>query len=128
MNETFEQEIRYRLLKILSNSPKLTQREMAKRMGISLGKVNYCLSEMGDKGFIKIKHFQMSRNRIKYLYLLTPQGLEERASLALRFLKRKIVEYGEIKKQIRELTREVEEERLADNYREDTLDVMRRGH
>ncbi len=128
MNEPFEQEILYRLLKILSSSSKLTQREMAKRMGISLGKVNYCLSEMAGKGFIKIKQFQMSKNRIQYLYLLTPRGMEEKARITMSFLKRKVSEYEEIKKQIRGLNREVEEERFMDISREDTLVEMRRVH
>ncbi len=128
MNEPFEQEINYRLLKILSSSSKLSQREMAKRMGISLGKVNYCLSEMAGKGFIKIKRFQMSKNRIKYLYLLTPRGLEEKARITMSFLKRKVSEYKEIKKQIRDLSREVEEERLADISVDETLDVLERVH
>ena len=128
MNEPFEQEIRYRLLKVLSLNSKLSQREMAKRMGISLGKVNYCLSEMASKGFIKIKRFQMSKNRIKYLYLLTPRGMEEKARITLNFLRRKILEYQAIKKQIRDLTQEVEEERLVDISAEDTLDVAKRVH
>ena len=123
MNNPYEQEIRYRLLKILSKDPNFTQREMAKKMGISLGKVNYCLSELAKKGFIKISRFKSSRNKIRYIYLLTPRGLEEKARLTLSFLKRKTLEYEEISRQIRDLAREVEEERLEDISTNDISDV-----
>ncbi len=108
MNHHYEQEIRYRLLKVLSQDPHLGQRDMAKRMGISLGKVNYCVSELASKGWIKIIRFKSAKNKIPYTYMLTPKGLEEKARLTLRFLKRKLSEYEEIKKQIRELHHEVE--------------------
>ena len=126
MNNLYEQEIRYRLLKILSKDPNFTQREMAKKMGISLGKVNYCLSELAKKGFIKISRFKSSRNKIRYIYILTPRGLEEKARLTLSFLKRKTLEYEEISRQIRDLAREVEEERLEDISTNDILDVLKR--
>ncbi len=113
MNISHEQEIRYRLLKILSQEPKLGQRDMAKRMGISLGKVNYCISELASKGWIKITRFKNAREKIPYTYMLTPKGLEERGRLTLRFLKRKLREYEEIKKQIRELHCEAQEEGLG---------------
>ena len=77
MNHAYEQEIRYRLLKVLSQDPQLSQRDMAKRMGISLGKVNYCISELAAKGLIKITRFRSAKNKIPYTYLLTPKGLEE---------------------------------------------------
>ena len=114
MNHAYEQEIRYRLLKILNKEPKLGQREMAKRIGISLGKVNYCVSELSAKGCIKITRLKSARKRLPYIYMLTPKGLEEKGKLTVRFLKRKLSEYEEIKKQIRELHYEVEQEGLAD--------------
>ena len=126
MNNPYEQEIRYRLLKILSKDPNLTQRKMAKKMGISLGKVNYCLSELAKKGFIKINRFKSSSNKIRYIYILTPRGLEERARLTLSFLRRKTLEYEEISRQIRDLAQEIEEERLVDMSTDNTLDVMKR--
>lgn len=126
MNNPYEQEIQYRLLKILSKDPNFTQREMAKKMGISLGKVNYCLSELAKKVFIKISRFKSSRNKIRYIYILTPRGLEEKARLTLSFLKRKTLEYKEISRQIRDLAREVEEERLEDISTNDILDVLKR--
>jgi len=112
MNYPYEQEIWYRLLKLLSRESNLTQRNMAKRMGISLGKVNYCVSELAKRGFIKINRFKDSSNKISYIYLLTPRGLEEKASLTLAFLRRKTLEYEETKRQIRELSAELEEESL----------------
>lgn len=114
MNKPYEQEILYSLLKILSRDSNLTQREMAQNMGISLGKVNYCVSELVKKGFIKINRFKHSKNKIQYIYILTPQGLEEKAALTLSFLKRKVLEYEEIKRQIKEIVQEVEEEKLMD--------------
>jgi len=109
-----EQEIHYRLLKMLSKKPNVTQRDMAKRMGISLGKMNYCVTELAAKGWIKIIRLKSARNKTPYTYLLTPKGLEEKARMTLSFLKRKLSEYEEIKKQIRELHYDVEEKVLDD--------------
>ena len=108
MNHNYEQEIRYRLLKILTQESKLGQRDMAKRMGISLGKVNYCISELAAKGWIKITRFRSAKNKIPYTYMLTPEGLEEKAKITLSFLKRKLAEYEEIKRQIEEIANEAE--------------------
>ena len=113
MNNKYEKEIRYRLLKLLSNTPHLTQREMAVKMGISLGKTNYCLSQLADKGLVKIGRFKGSKNKLGYIYNLTPGGLEEKALLTLSFLKQKQQEYEEIKKQIEELTKEAEQNGLV---------------
>lgn len=112
MNNAYEQEIRYRLLKILSAKSNLTQREMARRMGISLGKVNYCLSELAKKRFLKVNRFKESGSKIQYMYLLTPKGMEEKARITLDFLRRKVREYEEIKKQIRELYYELQQQGL----------------
>ena len=102
-------EIHYRLLKILNTSSKITQREIARQMGISLGKVNFCLSELAKKGFVKIKRFKDTKNKLRYIYTLTPSGIEAKAQITLNFLKNKIEEYEEIKQQIEELSREVAE-------------------
>jgi EPS-associated MarR family transcriptional regulator len=111
MNNPFEQEIRYRLLKILSQQSSLTQRDMAKQMGISLGKVNYCLSELAKRGLIDVIRFKSAKNKIPFTYMLTPHGLEEKARLTANFLRRKMAEYEEIRRQIAELSREVQENR-----------------
>jgi len=77
-------------------------------MGISLGKLNYCLSKLVEKGLIKINRFKASENKLRHLYQLTSSGLEAKANLTVSFLTRKIAEYDEIKRQIQELTREAE--------------------
>jgi len=112
MNHAYEQEIRYHLLRILNKEPKLGQREMAKRIGICLGKVNYCVSELDAKGWIEITRLKSAMKRIPYIYMLTPKGLEEKGKLTVWFLKRKLSEFEEIKKQIRELHNEVQQEGL----------------
>ena len=121
MNNTYEQEIRYRLLKILRVAPDLTQREMAKKMGISLGKVNYCLAGLAKKGLIKINRFKISHNKFQYFYNLTPRGIEAKAELTLSFLKQKMTEYEEIRQQIKDLSKEAADEGLL----EDSLDDSR---
>ena len=108
MNHLYEQEIRYKLLKLLTAESNLSQREMAKRMGISLGKTNYVLTELANKGIIKIKRFKSAVNKIPYTYMLTPEGLEEKAKITLSFLKIKLAEYEEIKRQIEEIANDTE--------------------
>ena len=122
----FEQEIRYRLLKILSQESNLSQREMAKKMGVSLGKVNYCLAELTKKGLIKVHRFKSAKNKVPYTYMLTPRGLEEKGKLTVTFLRRKLTEYNEIRRQIRELAGEIETEELTDIAQPETLDAITR--
>jgi len=106
-----DQEIRYRLLKILSQQPSLSQRDMARQMGISLGKVNYCVSELAKRGLIDITRFKSAKNKIPYTYVLTAQGIREKARLTANFLRRKMAEYESIRVQIGQLLHELEEER-----------------
>ena len=124
MNHIYEQEIHYRLLKILAKEPQLGQREMAKKMGISLGKVNFCVSELAAKGWIKITRLKSARKKIPYIYMLTPKGLEEKGKLTIRFLKRKVSEYEEIKVQISEIYQEVKHE-AVDNLDSDLNSVVK---
>ena len=121
---TYEQGIRYRLLKILSEDSSLTQREMSRRMGISLGKLNYCLTELAKKGFVKIHRFKDSSNRTKYIYLLTPRGMEEKTRVATNFLKSKVREYEEIKKVIRELSQEIEGKESKDIFSDEVVKAL----
>jgi EPS-associated MarR family transcriptional regulator len=100
-------EIHYRLLKILEGNPNLTQRRMAREMGLSLGKFNHCLKELVEKDFVKVKRFTSSDNRAAYMYPLTPQGIEEKNKVTAKFLKRKMTEFETIKQQIEELQQEV---------------------
>jgi EPS-associated MarR family transcriptional regulator len=110
MNTKSTTEIRYRLLKLLENNPNLTQRQMAEKMGLSLGKFNYCLKELAKKGIVKIERFTTSDRKAAYMYLLTPRGIEEKTRITANFLKRKMAEYEQLKKEIRELSREVDPE------------------
>jgi len=113
MNTLKQGEIHYRLLRILAQKPKMSQREMASRVGISLGKVNFLISELAGKGLLKIKSFKNVRNKAAYAYILTPNGLEEKTKLAIRFLQSKITEYETLRGQIADLTRELESDDTA---------------
>lgn len=102
----------YSLLKTLEENPGLTQRELAKKLGVSLGKVNYCLNKLAEKGSLKINNFRNSANKLAYAYLLTPQGIESRARMTVEFLKVKVHEYERLRAEINELQREVEQKGL----------------
>ena len=99
-------EYRYRILKILDGNPGASQRDIARELGISLGRVNYCLQALVEKGLIKVNNFRNSTNKRAYLYLLTPKGADEKAKVTVRFLKRKLDEYETLKRQVAELKRE----------------------
>ena len=101
-------ETRYRLLKLVESNPNLTQRQMAEEMGLSLGKFNYCLKELVKKGIVKIERFKSSDNKAAYMYILTPHGIEQKAKITTRFLRRKLREYDEIKQEIESLKQEVQ--------------------
>ena len=95
-------EITYKLLKLIKDEPNLNQREMAQKMSVSLGKTNYCLRALVDKGFIKARNFYNNK-KSAYIYFLTPRGIEEKAQVTYRFLQRKIKEYETIKTEIENL-------------------------
>ena len=99
-------EIAYKLLKLIEAEPHLSQREIAGKMGVSLGKTNYCLKALVDKGFIKLQNFYNNKKKSAYIYFLTPQGIEEKAAVTYRFLQRKIEEYESIKVEIESLKSE----------------------
>jgi len=109
MNTALDNEIRLKLLRLLQDEPELTQREMNQKMGVSLGKINYCISALTKKGMIKIERFTKTKNKSAYMYRLTPFGLEELASLTVSFLKIRIKEYDNIKKEIKTLSEQVNE-------------------
>ena len=100
-------ETHYRLLKLIETNPNMSQRELANAMGVSLGKINYCLRAVIETGLVKVKNFKANRNKRAYTYYLTPKGMEEKARVTIRFLKYKITEYEELKKDIEHLRREV---------------------
>ena len=101
-------ELRYKLLKALEQNPNLTQREMAKALGISLGKVNFCIKALLEVGLIKAENFKNSKNKLGYAYILTSKGVEEKASATTRFLHRKLREYAAIEKEIELVRSELE--------------------
>ena len=89
------------ILRKVEKKPNSTQREVAKELGFSLGKFNYCIKALQQKGFIKIKNFKRNPKKINYLYLLTPQGISEKTKLTVNFMKRKMREYDELKKELK---------------------------
>ena len=101
------QEIHLKVLRQLEDNPEITQRELARELGVSLGKVNYCLQALIEKGFIKARNFHNSNNKRAYFYILTPQGLEAKAKISVAFLRRKVEEYERLKAEIAQLEREV---------------------
>ena len=96
-------EITYKLLKLIEADPHLSQREIAQKMGVSLGKTNYCLRALIDKGFIKFQNFYKNKKKSAYIYFLTPKGIEEKTEVTYRFLQRKIKEYDNIKVEVERL-------------------------
>lgn len=102
-------ELQFRILRLLESNPYLSQRELSKSLGVSLGGVNYCLNALVSKGSVKIQNFKNNQNKWVYAYLLTPQGLAEKTALTGAFLKRKMQEYRELKEEIESLSREVSE-------------------
>ena len=88
------------ILREIKNKPFSSQRKMAKKLGFSLGKLNYCLKALNKKGFIKIKNFKKNLNKLSYLYILTPKGITKKTKLTLNFMKIKMREYDELEKEI----------------------------
>jgi EPS-associated MarR family transcriptional regulator len=102
------EEVRYKLLRLLEPNPSLSQREVARELGISLGKVNYCLKALINKGLIKAANFKNSKNKTAYMYLLTPRGLDEKARVTRRFLQIKMQEYEALRQEIEQICHEAE--------------------
>ena len=99
----------YTVLKVLKDNPAMTQRQLSKELGLSLGKTNYVLHALIDKGLMKLSNFKRSDNKVGYLYLLTPEGIEEKSILAQNFLQKKSIEYIRLKKEIEMLENELVE-------------------
>ncbi len=94
-------------MRILQETPDLTQRELAEQLGMSVGGLNYCLNALIDKGLVKMQNFSNSKNKFKYVYLLTPMGIAEKVALTTRFLNRKMEEYESLKLEIQYLENEL---------------------
>jgi len=88
------------ILRKLDNKPNSSQRKLANELGFSLGKLNYCLNALKSKGLIKIKNFKNNKNKINYIYILTPKGISKKAKLTVNFMKKKIDEYEELKREL----------------------------
>jgi len=101
----------FRVMHILQENPDLTQRELAEKLGISVGGLNYCLKALIEKGLVKMKNFANSKNKFGYVYVLTPTGMAEKAAITQRFLARKIKEYKALKEEIEALKKEVGHEK-----------------
>ena len=97
----------YRVMQVLQNNPKISQRELSIELGVSLGKLNYCLKALVKKGWVKVENFNQSRNKMKYIYLLTPKGIVEKAHMTQSFLGRKIQEYDSLRAEIEKIRKEL---------------------
>ena len=90
----------WEVLRKINKKSDITQRELSSTLGLSLGKINYCLNSLKEKGFIKIKNFTKSKNKLKYMYVLTPQGISEKTKITINFMKQKMSEYEDLKKDL----------------------------
>ena len=101
-------ETHLKILKHIESNPHISQRKLANELGVSVGKINYCVRALIVKGLVKVNNFKLSPNKKAYLYLLTQKGLEEKTKLTASFLKRKIVEHEKIRQEIEQLKRDTE--------------------
>ena len=90
----------FNILREIQKKPKSSQRELAEELGFSLGKLNYCLKALQKKGFIKLRNFTKNPNKLNYFYVLTPKGITEKTNLTINFMKRKMKEYDELKREL----------------------------
>ena len=100
------QEAHFRVLRLLEGNPQMNQRDLAAAAGVSLGKTNYCINALLEKGLIKVQNFKSSKRKLAYAYLLTPAGIAEKAALTQRFLTRKMEEYDALRAEIEQLKQE----------------------
>lgn len=107
------EDLHYKLLKLLQANPDLSQRRLAQELGISLGKTNYCLRALIEKGWVKADNFRRSTNKVAYAYLLTPHGIEARARATVQFLRRKVAEHEALANEIELLRDEVKQSRMC---------------
>jgi len=108
---------RLQLLKLLQEQPQLSQRDLAQAMGVSLGKANYCLKALMDKGLVKFGNFRKNPDKAQYAYLLTPAGLEEKTRITMAFLRRKVAEYEALEKEIEALRGDLNNRSIASESR-----------
>jgi EPS-associated MarR family transcriptional regulator len=108
MANSIPDEIRYKLLSLIQENPHYSQRELAEKVGVSVGKVNYCIKALVDVGYVKLNNFKSAEKKSGYMYFLTPKGMKEKLSVTLRFLEFKQQQYDEIKKEINILKSQVD--------------------
>ena len=109
MVKSLSEDVHFRVLRALNESPELSQRQIAKDLGVSLGVINFCVQALVEKGQIKIKNFRSSSNKLRYAYVLTPSGVAQRVQLTASFLKRKIAEYEALKAEIAAVESELQD-------------------
>ena len=100
MNKFDNEEEEFNVLRQIQKKPKSSQRQLAIDLGFSLGKLNYCVKALKQKGLIKINKFKKNKNKINYIYILTPKGINYRIKITIQFMKKKMKEYDEMKKEI----------------------------
>lgn len=103
----FQEEIQFEVLRRLHQSPEVSQRTLARELGISLGSINFCFQALMEKGWIKVQNFSQSKHKLGYAYLLTPHGLSEKSKLTAKFIKRKVAEYEMLQLEIEALKSEI---------------------
>lgn len=103
-----DDEMHLQVLRLLNANPGISQRDVARELGVSLGKVNYCVRALVQKGWVKVSNFRNSRNKKAYIYLLTPRGIEHKGRLTLQFLQRKVKEYEILRAEIQQMLQETE--------------------
>ena len=103
----FQEEIQLKVLRRLQQTPEISQRVLAKELGISLGSINFCFQALVEKGWVKMQNFSQSKNKLRYAYLLTPKGVAEKSKLTAEFMKRKVTEYGALQLEIEILKSEI---------------------
>jgi EPS-associated MarR family transcriptional regulator len=101
MNKNKNQENEFQLLRQINRQPKVSQRQLAKNLGMSLGKLNYCIKALKEKGFLKISNFRNNPNKMNYLYVLTPKGISEKSKMTINFMQMKMQEYDELKSELK---------------------------
>lgn len=106
-----DEALRYQILKHLQDDPNISQRDLSRLLGISLGKVNYCLKGLMEKGWIKAHNFKNNKNKIAYAYILTPSGIEGKAKVTMQFLKSRIQQYEELEREIEGLRKEIQNQK-----------------
>lgn len=108
LRSQLQEDTHYRVLRLLEANPDLTQREIAKELGLSTGGINYCLRALIDKGWVKVQNFSESKNKFGYIYVLTSVGIAQKIAITAKFLQRKIREYEDLRNEIDKLTKEIQ--------------------